>query len=263
MAIFKIPHIQAKGMELSGLRELGLSDGQVKVYGAVLELGKGNLNAIHEKTGIERRNIYDILNKLIEKGLITYIDEDRSRKYRCGHPGKILEEIRKKEEELRKLEREMPNITALMQLQKADIEAQVYRGDESMKTMFNEILEHPESYWLGGNSFEQYSALPKSFFIWFDHWMKRRLEKKHVMYDLVSYGTSLKGLETKKKQKDKLYHYAQLPEGMYIPIVICIYGDKVAQIAWSDKFAFVLQSKKMKEGFMKYFQHFWKLRKEQ
>ena len=66
-------------MDLNQLKELGLSKGQISVYSAVLELGISSLNKIQEKTGIERRNIYDILNKLIEKGLISYTVEKGKR----------------------------------------------------------------------------------------------------------------------------------------------------------------------------------------
>ena len=62
-------------MNLDNLKELGLSSGQIQVYAAVLDLGISTLNKIQEKTGIERRNIYDILNKLIEAGLISYTVE--------------------------------------------------------------------------------------------------------------------------------------------------------------------------------------------
>ena len=62
-------------MELEYLRKIGLTSGEIKVYSAVLEIGASSLNKIHEKTGIERRNIYDILNKLIEKGLVSYVIE--------------------------------------------------------------------------------------------------------------------------------------------------------------------------------------------
>ena len=56
-------------MQLELLRKIGLSEGEVKIYTALLDLGLSPINKIHERTGIERRNIYDILNKLIERGL--------------------------------------------------------------------------------------------------------------------------------------------------------------------------------------------------
>ena len=55
-------------MELQELRILGLTNGEIKVYSAILHMGSSTINNIHEKTGMERRAIYDILNKLIEKG---------------------------------------------------------------------------------------------------------------------------------------------------------------------------------------------------
>lgn len=42
-------------------------------------------------------------------------------------------------------------------------------------------------------------------------------------------------------------------------MVIIIFGNKVGQVLWSNQsFAFVLESKEIKESFMKYFKYFWK-----
>ena len=248
-------------MKLEELKELGLSEGQVKVYEAVLELGISTLNKIQEKTGIERRNIYDILNKLIEKGLISYTLEKGKRTYQCTHPNKLLEEIKNKEKNLKELEKKLPEIKDLFNSSKPDIKAEVYRGNEGIKSLFDEILEYKESFWMGGNSFEEYKAVPENLQVWFNHWMNKRIKKKHIMHDLVSYGTHLKGLEPSKIQKHKkeYYKYCQLPKDINVPMVVIIFGNKVAQIQWGQQsFAFVLESQKIKDSFMKYFNHFWK-----
>lgn len=139
--------------------------------------------------------------------------------------------------------------------------AEVYRGNESIKALLNEILESKEFFCMGGNSFENYKAVPQNLITYWNHWMQKRVEKKCMMYDLVSYGTYLKGLEpTKiKVHKENFYKFCQLPKGMYIPMVIIIFGNKVAQIIWGQQsFAFVLESEKIRKSFMKYFDHFWK-----
>ena len=244
-------------MELENLKELDLSDGQVKVYSAVLEIGTANLNSIHEKTGIERRNIYDILNKLIERGLISYIIEKGKRTYQCTHPNKILEEIRTKQLALKKLEQEMPQIKGLFDLSKPEIKAEVYRGNESMKALLNEVLEYPSSYWIGGNSGVENTSLKN----WFKHWMQIRVEKRCKMYDLVDYGTYLEGLKPQDKMQHKknYYFYQSLPKELKSPMVILIFGNKIAQILWSEQsIAFVLESAEIKESFMKYFHYFRK-----
>ncbi len=247
-------------MNLIELQELGLSKGQINIYSAVLELGTTTLQHIQEKTGIERRNIYDILNKLIEKGFISYTLEKGKRTYQCTHPNKLQEEIIQKEEQLTKLKQKLPEITSIFQSQKPNIRAEVFRGDEGIKSLLNEALTYPKSYWIGGTSFGEYKQVSNGLIIWFKHWMNRRIDLKHEMYDLVDYGTSLEGFEpTKKKENAKrFYYYAQLPKNLKSPMVILIFGNKVAQILWSmQPFAFVLESKAIKESYMKYFEFFW------
>lgn len=244
-------------MKLENLKELGLSEGQISVYNAVLELGISTLNKIQEKTGIERRNIYDILNKLIEKGFITYTIEKGKKTFQCVHPNKIAEEIKNKQEALKELKAQIPQMASLFEIKKPEIRAEVFRGNEAMKALLEESLNYKTSYWIGGNSGVESTPLKN----WFKHWMDRRVKKKHMMYDLVDYGTFLEGLRPKdiETHKKNYYKYYALPKQLRSPMVVVIFGNKVAQILWRKKsFAFVLESKEIKESFMKYFNYFWK-----
>jgi predicted DNA-binding transcriptional regulator len=242
-------------MRLEQLKDLGLSEGQVSVYSAVLNLGITSLNKIQEKTGIERRNIYDILNKLIEKGFISYTIEKGKKTYQCTHPNKILEEIKSKKESLSHLEKIVPQITNTFNLNKPNIRAEVFRGNEAIKALLEEVLENKESFWIGGNCGVEKTPLKN----WFKHWMTKRIEKKHIMHDLVDYGTQFEYLKKDiSKHKKNYYKYYQLPKELNSPMVVLIFGNKVAQILWSDQsFAFVLESEEIKESFMKYFHYFW------
>ncbi|MAF37069.1 hypothetical protein CL622_08200 [archaeon] len=243
-------------MNLKELRELGLSDGQISVYSAVLDLGISSLNKIQEKTGIERRHIYDVLNKLIERGFITYTIEKGKRTYQCTHPNSILDEVKEKEQSLKELKGKIPQMKSLFTLTKPEIRAEIFRGNESIKALMNESLEYKESYWIGGNSGIESTPLK----YWFKHWMEKRVKNKHMLNDLVDHGVSLIGLEPRdiKKHKKNYYKYCTLPKNMSSPMVILIFGNKVAQILWGDQsFAFVLESDKIKDSFMKYFNHFW------
>jgi len=252
-------------MNIEYLQKIGLTNGEIKVYSAVIELGFSSLNSIHEKTGIERRNIYDILNKLIEKGLISFIIEKGKKTYQITHPKKILSYLEDKRDKIYESEREikphLPELISLYNQSKIEIRAEVFRGDESIKSLLTEILEYKESFWMGGNSFENYNGVSENLIVWFEHWMDKRAKKKHLMHDLVSYGTFLKGLEPTLKDvhRKACYKYCQLPKDMYTPMVVIIFGNKVAQILWSKQpFAFLLESDEIKKSFMKYFEYFWK-----
>lgn len=248
-------------MELEFLKELGLSEGQINVYEAVLKKGIATINNIQEKTGIERRNIYDILNKLIEKGFISYTIENKKRTYQTTHPNKIAEEIKIKQGKLKELKNTLPDMKTIFNTSRPDIRAETYRGNEAVKTLLNEILEYKESFWMGGNNMEHASATTKDMQRYFNHWMDRRAKRKHMMHDLISQGGYLKEWEPSKLQKHKKGYYKvhPLPKNFYTPMVIIIFGNKVIQIIWDKQpFAFVLDSKKVKTSFMKYFNYFWK-----
>ena len=247
-------------MELEELKELGLSDGQVRVYVAILELGSASINAIHEKTGFERRAIYDIINKLIERGLISYTLEQGKRTYQCASPRIIKEEIEKKTWLLKSLKNKLPSISEMYNLAKPKIRAEIYRGNNAMKTLLDEALDYPATYWIGGNSGVEANT-GDEMKRWFKKWTTRRVELKRFMYDLVDYGTSLEDFAPKdlKKHKKFYYKYCELPRELRSPMVIIIFGNKVVQVLWSKQsFAFVLESEEIKESFMKYFYYFWK-----
>jgi len=243
-------------MDVGCLKELGLSNGQISVYSAVLELGAAHMNKIQERTRIERRNIYDILNKLIQRGLVTYVLEDQKRVYRCTHPSHICEEISTKKLALDKLEKQIPQISAFFEASKPGINVQVFKGHDAFKALLNETLQHDASYWMGANSSIEQTHLKT----WFKQWMRRRAEQKRLMYDLANFSTHFEDCSPYDvpEHKKQFYKYGRLPLDLRSFITILIFGNKVAQIIWgTEPYAFVVESKEVKESYMKYFNQFW------
>jgi len=246
-------------MELPELKELNLTPGQIKVYQAILELGTAGIHSIQEKTGLERRAIYDILNKVIEKGYITYVDEKKSRKYQCTSPRNLKEAIEEKQKTLETLHNKLPKINEIFDFSKPEIRAEVYRGNEAMKALLNEALKYDATYWIGGNSGVE--TCSEEMRLFFKRWTKKRVEMKKFMYDLVDAGTHLEDFKPNdiEKHKKHLYKYCTLPKNLQSPMVMIMFGNKVAQVLWSKQsFAFVLDSEELNKSFMNYFNYFWK-----
>ncbi|MBU2442745.1 MAG: helix-turn-helix domain-containing protein, partial [Nanoarchaeota archaeon] len=59
--------------EIDILEDLGLSEAEAKVYLALLETGSTLAGPIIKKTGLHRGTTYQILQRLIEKGLVSYV----------------------------------------------------------------------------------------------------------------------------------------------------------------------------------------------
>lgn len=87
------------GMDKELLKSAGLTDVEINVYLAVIDLGSCLAGEITRKTGIHRRTVYDAIERLVEKGLISYI-KTNNRKYFEAYPPKKLAEIAREKEAL-------------------------------------------------------------------------------------------------------------------------------------------------------------------
>ena len=239
-------------MNLEILRKVGLSEGEIKVYRSILEIGFAQISEINVRVNINRRNIYDILNRLIKKGLISYTEENKKRKFHITHPNKLVSYIEEKKKELDDsreiIEKEIPEIVEKFDSHKSQVRTQVYRGEEGMKAYFEDSLNYPETYWIGGGRY-----VPKKYPNFFIPWNKRRAKKKIKWIYLMRH-------ELRKEYKPFPYEEVKfLPEEFSgAPTVIGIFGDKVAQLLLGEEiFVFVTESKELADNYKRYHKYLW------
>src|SRR3989344_6317654 len=235
-------------MEIEKLSKLGLTKGEVNVYSAILNIGNSRINTIHEKTGLERRAIYDIINKLIEKGLISYTIEKGKKTYQLTSPKQLKEKVERKIEELKEFEELIPKIYEIYKSKKPKINFEILRGKEGIKSIFEDMLNYKEIYAIGGGFY-----IIKELPYYWPNYNKRRLKEKSTWYNLVR--SELKD----KTPKDKLINIKFLPkEFSGNPSVIIIYGDKVSTLSWGEElFAFTIESKDVSENYKRYHKFLW------
>lgn len=236
-------------MEFKELEILGVTKGGIKVYSAILNNGISSINDIHERTGLERRAIYDIINKLIEKGIITYVVEKGKRKFQCAPPNKLMEELNIKKQEILNFERIIPSIKEIYTSLRPKINSEVFRGADGIKAVWEDMLNYKEVYWLGSGRY-----MPKKFPHWFSSWNKRRIKLKVKLFNLSRY-------EFKKEVKAMPYEFVKfLPkEFSSNPVVIGIYGNKIVNFLFGQQFfAFSIESNEIADNYKKYHKYLWK-----
>ena len=234
-------------MDLKELEILGLTRGEIKVYSAILHIGSSSINNIHEKTGMERRAIYDIINKLIEKGLISYTTERGKRTYQCAPISRIREEIKNKKEELEKFEKTIPQIEEIYKSKKQKMNIDIFRGKEGIKSVFEDILNYKEAYFIGGRWY-----VAKEMPIYWSNYDARRIKAGVKFFNLVLH-------DAPKTPTDKLVSIKELPSDYSgSPSIIWIYGNKVVNVVWGQEFfAFMMESKEITENYKRYFDYLW------
>ncbi len=248
-------------MSLDILRKAGLTDVEIKIYETVLDLGIAPINKIHEKSGVERRYIYDILNKLMEKGLISYIAENGKRNFQVTYPKKLLTYINEKIIDFKKIEEniqeEMPVLMERFHKNKPVIGGEIYRGMEGFKAIAEEMLENKDNWIIGGSG-----EADKTMTFYWKHYNKRRIKNKVMWHDLIKSGTLMTVFKNmnKSKLKKNYYEYKTLPQNIQGPNIIVIYGDKVANMYWKEGlFAFVIHNKDIAKSYLDYFDCLWKI----
>ncbi len=83
------------------LISLGLTDKEAKVYLAATEVGTQPVSSIGQAAKINRVTTYDILEKLKQKGLVSYFTKKKIKYFTATNPETLLEEFEKRTNNLR------------------------------------------------------------------------------------------------------------------------------------------------------------------
>src|SRR3989338_10011137 len=131
-------------MDVKLLEQIGLTESEIKVYFALMKLGSASTGPIIDKAKINHSKIYLILNKLLDKGLVSFIIKNNVKFYQASDPENLARYLKAKKESIAKQEKELekiiPELKMQQELAKNKQEATVYVGYEGIKTAFNFIL---------------------------------------------------------------------------------------------------------------------------
>lgn len=131
------------------LQTLGLAKNEARIYETLLREGECGVSTISAQAEINRRNVYDSLNRLKEKGLVFEIHTTLENRYRAVDPMKLSEII---DEKRVQLEGVLPEMTKLYTGTPRKEEVFVYRGIEGWKNYLRDMLRiGKDNYTIGGS----------------------------------------------------------------------------------------------------------------
>ncbi len=237
---------------------LGFSEGEGRVYDAMLHSEGATLQFLHEQTGFERRNVYDIINKLVSKGLATYFTENGHKVYRITHPGKILAYLEEEEKEITEkkalLASKMPSLMKSYEAAKPKFDFRIYRGKEGIRALFTEMLGFPDQYFIGGN----WGIMKYLGAEWFARYTKKRIAKGIWMHDIVTQPSKFLA-PAHAPAMEKYYEVRHLPPQFSSPNVILVFGNRFVNLFWGEPlFAFVVENDEIAKNYVSYFRYLWK-----
>jgi sugar-specific transcriptional regulator TrmB len=246
------------------LEQIGLTKTEIKIYLALLKLGQTTTTNIVKEAEIHASKVYEFLEKLIQKGLVSYVIKSNKKYFSASNPAFLKEFMREKENKIKEQEKEIDNLLPeLKEIQlsgKDIIQSEIYEGLKGLKSVYEKILTT-----LGKNEIQYIIGAPKvgnelleGYLL---DWHKKRLKKGikcKIIYDsdAKEYG--------EVRAKMPLTEVKYMPKDMNSPMWIEIWGDYVAigHIKERNSILFLIHDKGIAKGYIDYFNLIWKVSKK-
>ncbi|MBI2106569.1 hypothetical protein HYT57_01160 [Candidatus Woesearchaeota archaeon] len=237
-------------MESEKLTRLGFTNLEAKVYITLLRLGEAQAGLISKKAETNRTTTYQVLEKLLEKGLVTYTVQSNRKVFRPSQPKKIVEFLVEQEIRAKDL---LPELNSIYKEPKEKEDFNIYKGKKGIISILQDILNCKKYIAFGSSG--RFIEIMKHDFI---NFQKRKKELKISSRIILS--ESSKRTEQVKLAYSK---FKYIPEEYSAPTTTFVYGNYIAIMVWSEvPIATVMCSKEIAKSYLSYFELLWKTAKK-
>ncbi len=243
------------------LEEIGLTKNEIKIYLALLKIGSTSTGAILKETKAHASKVYDGLERLAVKGLVSHVIISNIKHFKAVNPERLIDFLDDKKKRLQEQEEEMrtylPQLNALREMGTDDTDAEIFRGWKGMETVFNEGIKE-----MGKGDLWQvlgaYAGEDRERTNVFIQRVIMKCEQKKMRWKII-YNESARNTFA-YEQRSTITQNRFLSQET--PATINIYKDVVFIALWiKNPVAFRLRNQKVADSFRLYFEFMWKLAK--
>lgn len=235
-------------MKEEALEGIGLSRNESKVFLALLDLGSSTAGKVAEKSQLHRTNVYDALERLIEKGLVAYVLKKGTKFFEATDPENLMKIIKEKEDNLREI---MPELLLSRKFAKKT-EVHIYEGVLAARRVFMGLLDYGEPILVFGVPKEAPKVLKPHFL---EQFHKQRIEKK-IIEKVIYNEDAVPRIQELKKTP--LLEVKKLPKEFNSPMSTNICGEEVfLELFRENPLTIQIKSKDIADMYKKYFEILW------
>lgn len=232
------------------LRELGLTDNEVKIYLVLLKSGMMNPTEISKKLGLHRGYIYDTLERMQEKEVVNSLLRGGKKFFQATTPTHITELLRMRLENFQSI---VPDLTKLMNFEKEETKVELHKGKRVYRTLLKGLIatvKHDDTIFLiGVNEGELIENVEPIYLKQYFTIIKQKNIKEKVIMKKGNKKFSIPNVTHKFLDKKYLGNIEQV-----------IYGDKVALfIPGIPYYLIIIENKEVAETYRKQFELLWKV----
>ena len=233
------------------LQNLGLTTREAEIYLILLDTGSTTTGQIIKKSGLHKATIYSILQRLVDRGLVSYIVKERARYFEATDPENLLDFLKEKEDSLKEI---LPELKKKKEQSKQKQEAYILEGLKGLKTVRDrslKVLSKGDELLVLGASKASNMALES---YWTNYHNKRVREGINAR---MLWNETAKRWG-KEREKLPLTQLKYLPKELETPANIDIYKNVVDISVFAEKpFIFHIENKTLADAFRNYFNLLW------
>lgn len=246
-------------MNYEELIELGFNKNEAKVYLALVRFGKATANDIIKYTKFHKNIVYDNLEKLIDKGLVSYVIEEGVRQFKIAPPDMLVQIFNEKAKaiELKKTKAKKiaDQISKTMKIVKPKQEATIYRGIKGIRSFYSQLIQRGQDYVSFGAPQESVDIMGEVFWMNLCQKVKDNKMKMRLIFNesIREHGKATKeGFPNVVQVKYFKEDFEPLTETN-------IQGDRVAIIVWTEEpLLFLIEDRFVADNYRKFFEDMWK-----
>ncbi len=160
-------------MEKNALERI-LTKNEIAVYTALLELGTTTTGPLTIKSKLHSSRVYEALNSLIEKGMVSFAIQNNRKYFSAASPDKFLDILDEEKKEINEI---IPYLKGIKKQKTREEAATVYEGYKGVKTVYDNlirILKKGDEVLVFGARGGQESFMSETYF---RQYTKRRIKK--------------------------------------------------------------------------------------
>lgn len=234
------------------LKQIGLTDKEVKVYLACLQLGEASVLQLSKKADIKRPHVYNLVESLSTLGLLSQTQKREKTLYIPENPKRLKQIVKQREEKINQI---LPSLNALYNVPRGTKpNIKIYEGKMAMMNIYDEMFEKAEEiYFFGVDIVKLQKVLPDTWNSFYQYYGKRKMSVK----ELLNFGES--EMEYIRGHQDENYRIRMIPKHYKFNFYSdnALYEDKLIISSLDHLFSLVIESGDLLKTYRTLFELAW------
>lgn len=232
------------------LSQIGLSEMEIAVYLAALELGEATMQELAQKSTVKRATIYTFIEKLKQSGLILQAKRKKRTLYIAAHPQTLLEIEKRKTESIAGI---LPDLLGIYNHALHKPRVTFFEGKEGILSVYDDTLREKKPI----QAWSDFDAMQEILGDTFMTTYPEKRTEKNIYFHCITRKTDT-SIKLQKSNAKNLRDMRFMTREK-LKTEVNIYGNKVAFISFRKEkpFAVIIEDEGISETLRSVWSELW------